>query len=210
MLFEKLRVLTDSVPRSGPENMAIDEALIQEAQQGPILRQYRWAENWASLGYFQKLADAKAVFEEEVNLVRRWTAGGLVDHRLDTTYSLIIPASEKAAQLRGGEGYGEIHRAVAAALQRVNIPCELIEKEAQDDSLLCFEKPVRWDVVGENGKLAGAGQRRGKWGVLHQGSVLGNLICLAEELAEELEEFQWQPKDLKVEKYESESWLSLR
>ena len=40
MLFEVLRVWKDSVARSGPENMAVDEWLTTQTAEGPILRIY--------------------------------------------------------------------------------------------------------------------------------------------------------------------------
>ena len=44
--------------------------------------------------------------------------------------------------------------------------------EEETGAALCFENPVNHDLVGGDGrKLAGAGQRRSKAGLLHQGSV---------------------------------------
>ena len=51
MLFEVLRVWKDSVARSGPENMAVDEWLTTQTAEGPILRIYDWDGDWVSLGY---------------------------------------------------------------------------------------------------------------------------------------------------------------
>ncbi len=212
VLFKELRVWQDEVPRSGPENMALDEALIAEAQNGPILRLYQWEDQWASLGYFQKFGEVRASLDQEVKFVRRWTAGGLVDHREDSTYTLIIPPQEKAARLRAGEGYREIHGAVVEALRKAGVACELTKECAEKESIACFEKPVRWDVVGAQGKLAGAGQRRGKWGVLHQGSVRGDLQFLADSLTIHWDEFSWNSEGHHslIEKYASRDWLEKR
>jgi len=79
MLFEVLRVWKDSVARSGPENMAVDEWLTSQTAEGPILRIYDWDGDWVSLGYFQSLAEAQRLFGNEVSYVRRWTGGGIVD-----------------------------------------------------------------------------------------------------------------------------------
>jgi len=210
MLFQKLRVWHDTVPRTGPENMAVDEALTRNTSDGPILRIYRWEENWASFGYFQKFEDARAHFPENVRLIRRWTAGGFVDHRNDVTYTLAIPAAHQSAMLRGGKIYCEIHRALVSALQQEGISCELAEADSENQSKACFQKPVRWDVISKDGKIAGAGQRRGRWGVLHQGSVqAGTLKCLSEALSSH--PIVWDGLETVnsalTEKYEGESWM---
>ena len=83
--------------------------------------------------------------------------------------------------------------------------------------MACFEKPVAWDLLGENGeKIAGAGQRRSRYGVLHQGSVqapAGALDELSDFLSRKSARFQnvsvdgWKDRETK---YASTSWLELR
>ena len=41
----------------------------------------------------------------------------------------------------------------------------------------CFQKPDRGDVVVDGRKLAGAAQRRTKWGLLHQGSIAASVTA---------------------------------
>lgn len=48
MLFEELVVWRDLIPRSGPENMAIDCGLLTLGK--PVLRLYEWAGDWVSYG----------------------------------------------------------------------------------------------------------------------------------------------------------------
>lgn len=180
MIFERLKVWRDPVARSGPENMAIDEWLFRQAGEVPILRFYEWSGDWVSLGYFQSLAEARGIFGEELSYVRRWTGGGIVDHRADSTYTLVIPRSEDLAGSRGSESYCAIHKAVAVCLQREGQACELASEDSEKDSNACFEKPVQWDLLStEGGKLAGAGQRRGREGILHQGSAEAPMEMLA-------------------------------
>ncbi|MDB4313111.1 hypothetical protein N9920_02965 [Akkermansiaceae bacterium] len=207
MLFENLRVWRDPVSRSGPENMAVDEWLTTQAEEGPILRYYDWTGDWVSFGYFQSLAEAKRLFGNEVSYVRRWTGGGIVDHREDSTYTLVMPKAEKATSLRGDEIYCAIHKAVVAALKAAGISCELAAEDSENKSAACFQKPVRWDIVAEGKKLAGAGQRRGKWGILHQGSVMGEVDQLADFFSEKVT--AWEPPQLEnlSDRYRSDEWL---
>src|SRR6478672_8158419 len=100
-IFQKLLLWMDPVKRTGPEAMAVDEWLLETAFL-PVLRVYEWDGDWASVGYFGKIAEARSTVPE-VSWVRRWTGGGLVDHRSDWTYSLALPNSEKLATERGAE-----------------------------------------------------------------------------------------------------------
>lgn len=219
--FEQLLVWHDPVPRPGPENMAVDEVLLKTIGDTPVLRIYEWEGEWVSLGYFQELAAAQALFEgEDVQFVRRMTGGGVVDHRHDQTYSLIIPRGHPLAEARGVESYRIIHEAVAHALTASGTPARLVAEDGAGKSLACFEKPVAWDVVGDDGrKLAGAGQKRTKTGLLHQGSVLGGQD-LEGELAKVLAATSqgWSPppawrsqaKALVPKRYNSSAWLERR
>jgi lipoate-protein ligase A len=213
--FAVLRVWCDPVARSGPECMAVDELLLQGLDEEPVLRFYDWEGAWVSVGYFGDLEAAREVFGESVSLVRRWTGGGVVDHRDDITYSLMIPRDHAVAKQRGVESYAAIHAAVVEALGACGVEAHLIAVDGEGDSAQCFEKPVAWDVVDAAGnKLAGAGQRRTRWGLLHQGSVQldggaeeGFRKAFSEALAEKV--LPWSPEtsvlsqaaDLAEEKY---------
>lgn len=169
-VFQKLRLWMDSVKRSGPEAMAVDEWLLETAEL-PVLRVYQWDGDWASLGYFGKLADAQTKFAG-VNWVRRWTGGGIVDHRTDWTYTLVVPKSETLATARGAESYRWIHAALVEALSGEQVVARVSNGEDETGALLCFENPVSYDIVSAEGrKIAGAGQRRTRDGLLHQGSL---------------------------------------
>lgn len=80
----------DPVARSGEEAMAVDEALLEWGEK-PVLRAYRWAEPTVTYGYFDEEATARAIFPgEELHFVRRWTGGGIVDHRQDIPFTLAM------------------------------------------------------------------------------------------------------------------------
>lgn len=139
-----------------------------------------------------------------------------MDHRGDWTYSLIVPRGFEVAELRGGESYREIHEALVGVLENVKLA------EGGGGGGVCFENAVEFDVVdGAGAKVAGAGQRRTRWGLLHQGSVAmggggrlrGELFAkrLSEGVFEvELEVDEGRVEELVRERYGSEEWLGRR
>ena len=148
----QLLVWHDPVARSGPENMAVDEILLENLDDRPVLRIYGWKDNWVSLGYFQRLTEARRLFPaREVQFVRRMTGGGIVDHRRDLTYSLLVPRGMPVAEARGDESYRIIHQSLVEALQAAGIPARLLDDDDASDSAACFEHGVACDVVGEDG-----------------------------------------------------------
>jgi len=165
-----LHLWIDPVPREGPENMAVDEWLAGTCEV-PVLRSYRWAPGWGSFGYFVKQADLP---RKGLKWVRRWTGGGIVDHRADWTYTLFVPRGFGLAEARGAESYRVIHAAVAAALAGSGRSAYLAGSTAPAIGGECFIQAVEHDVLDAGGrKIAGAGQHRSARGLLHQGSVAG-------------------------------------
>jgi lipoyl(octanoyl) transferase len=173
--LERLHLWHDLYPRSGALNMAIDQLLLETITDHPILRFYTWESPTISLGYFESLTNARNFFpDKKLDLIRRWTGGGIVDHRIDTTYTLAIPHSHPWAKLHGAESYRLIHQSVAKALNQSGIICTLTPQSTGDGSPTCFTNPVTHDIITPSGKkLAGAGQKRTRHGLLHQGSVIG-------------------------------------
>lgn len=148
-------------------NMATDEALMQLVTQ-PVLRFYRWSEPAITIGYFQKWTEVPAGRP----FARRYTGGGLVDHTADFTYSIIVP-KEHPMDARGtSSSYEDIHRAVAAGLQREGFDVKVVPTTDPEPHAACFQRAVKYDVVAGEQKIAGAAQRRSKTGTLHQGSII--------------------------------------
>ena len=168
--LRKLRLWVDPLPRLGYENMAADELLSRS--EDAWLRIYGWAEPSVSYGYFDTALVAATLFPGEgVRYIRRWTGGGIVDHRSGYTYTLTLPSREElyppSALL-----YKWIHGALAEALQHSGVACRLLESDAPDGGRACWASPVASDIVDAAGqKLAGAGQRRYRGAVLHQGLI---------------------------------------
>ena len=168
--IRKLRLWVDPIERSGPEAMAVDEWLLETADE-PVLRVYRWLGNWGSVGYFGSLGEAMTAFPG-VRWVRRWTGGGTVDHRTDWTYTVVVPVGDALADRRGADSYRMVHAALASALVAEGIDARLSGGGDATGVALCFDNPVSHDLIEPGGrKLAGAGQRRTRHGLLHQGSV---------------------------------------
>jgi len=186
-VFEKLLLWMDPQLRAGPEAMAVDEWLL-ETVEAPVLRIYGWRGDWVSLGYFGEFVAAEAEFPG-VDVVRRWTGGGMVDHRVDWTYSLVVPRGERLVSARGAESYRLIHTALAKVLADRENLVKLHNGYNHVGAGLCFDNPVQYDLTDIFGrKIAGAGQRRTKLGLLHQGSVAVIANMNSEKRAERFSE----------------------
>jgi lipoate-protein ligase A len=177
-VIPRLHLWLDPVPRDGPENMAVDEWLLESAAT-PVLRCYEWQPGWGSHGYFIA-RDALPPLDRR--WVRRWSGGGIVDHAADRTYTLVIPRGQALAEMKGAASYRVIHAALVAALAAAGTPARLAGTLPPAAGGECFLQPVEHDVLDPAGrKLAGAGQRRSIRGLLHQGSVAHR---------------DWRPEDL--------------
>jgi lipoate-protein ligase A len=219
VIFREVELWFDPLARSGPEAMAVDEWLLEQVKH-PVLRIYRWDGAWGSLGYFGKLSEAENGLPG-VSFVRRWTGGGTVDHREDWTYSLIVPRDREVARMKGGESYRAIHRILLEVLRAEGGSPDLSPGRKKSGGM-CFENPVEYDLMDSAGaKLAGAAQRRGKLGLLHQGSVAtaGDSRLRGELFAERLAESWWEAElavdedrvaALVAARYGSREWLARR
>src|SRR6476469_6754747 len=168
-MLAALNVRDDREPRSAASNMAIDEALLEQAP-NPVLRFYRWRRPSISFGYFGHYADVAADSERR-EIVRRWTGGGIVPHGEDLTYSIIIPRTDSSFQRSSLEIYAAVHDAICRALQANGVNALLAHDAAPKISESCFANAVRSDVMSGGEKIAGAAHRRSRAGLLHQGSI---------------------------------------
>jgi len=167
--FDQLILHLDGT-HSGSMNMAVDQAWLEHSTV-PVLRIYTWDQPTATLGYAQNLAKLQEALPAWP-IVRRWTGGGVVLHQNDYTYSVIVPASDPWAQTSAVESYRRIHGSLASALTHHGQKgCRLAMPEDVIEAPFCFVAPALHDVIRGPVKVAGAGQRRGKLGLLHQGSV---------------------------------------
>lgn len=224
-MFPVLDFLEDEIPRSAPMNMALDEVLWRIAPR-PLLRVYEWDHPALSFGFFGRYQDI-AQYENNREVVRRCTGGGIVFHGHDLTYALIIPASERICAESSVAIYLIVHQAVVNALVGSKIAATLqpalprtVISPGNADA--CFANPVAADVVIGNRKVAGAAQRRSRGGLLQQGSIQNVQLPadfrrrFTEALSSNVVPYPLDNRtleragELAASKYASEKWLKRR
>ena len=214
--MQALDYFDDLTPRSGAEQMALDEALLLSVSR-PLLRHYTWSESAATFGYGQSLAEVREV-EPDLPLTRRWTGGGIVRHEGDWTFALIVPARSEWAEMRPAATYERLHAAIVDALRDEGIEARLAASDTS--GLACFVSPVKHDILSDDGrKLCGGAQRRTRRGFLHQGSIQGVELGkdfgkrFAGKLALDVTNFEppsellRKAKSLTVSRYGDHGWL---
>jgi lipoate-protein ligase A len=221
-MFDRLILHFDPLPHAGGWNMAADQAWLEQSADA-VLRVYRWERPTVTIGYAQslpKLADALPGWP----VVRRWTGGGVVLHENDFTYSVIVPAGHPWAETRPLDSYQIIHDSLAKALVSAGFSgCRLAGPEDLIENPFCFVAPALHDVVRGKVKIAGAGQRRGKLGLLHQGSVqnveleedfwprwaaqLASTVLIEPDMPAPM---RARADELKTKRYDLPSWLQER
>lgn len=161
----------DTGVRDAAMNMAIDEALTRGAvaRVRPLLRVYGWSRPTISIGYFQEFP---ADYEEDHDIVRRPTGGGLVWHGKDLTFTFIAPPGSDWHRRSANDSYRALHERIAHALAKSGIECSLQTGGGAPETGACFQLPVAHDIMVGARKIAGGAQRRSKFGLLHQGSLL--------------------------------------
>lgn len=202
-------------------NMAMDEALLTAAEL-PVLRIYRWETPALSFGYFLSWQAAQEAGRGRV-LVRRWTGGGMVEHGDDFTWSLIVPCGSPLSRIRPAESYRLIHDALGTALVKSGLAVEQVPASAPAPAGgWCFTAPAPGDLLVAGSKIAGAGQRRCRHGLLHQGSLCGVSLVkdfprqLAAAMAERVQAFPASQlpaaaaEELVRSRYGTDSWLRRR
>lgn len=185
---------------SAAANMAADFLLLRryptERRDHARFRAYGWHRPAFTHGYSQKIDWVRAQLPADaeggraVELVRRPSGGGVVDHRDDWTYALVIPRGHDLEAARAVDSYRAVHAALAVALVSCGQPAVLKERceppvaadgDSPEDAScaaakgpgVCFTRPELYDVLeSETGaKIAGAAQKRTKEGLLFQGSI---------------------------------------
>lgn len=192
--------------------MADDSLLLAHWPEGlgdaMLFRHYGWLGDCFTFGYSQAWSYAceqVPLPPEAVQLVRRATGGGVVDHRNDWTYSLLIPTTNPAYRGSSDQLYQRIHQAIADALEHCGQPAGLNpcpksicensipvpniaavnisevpphQQPASHRPTVCFEKPEIYDTLEPRSgrKQAGAALKRNKQGLLLQGSI-DKLAC---------------------------------
>jgi lipoate---protein ligase len=154
--FSKIRILETGY-NSGPWNMALDEALMNNVNYDiPILRLYGWQPSAVSIGYFQSMdeeVDIKKCKQMGIDVVRRITGGGAVLHESELTYSFITRIYPKNI------------------MKSYNLIC--------DPVVMCINKlgfnakfaPLN-DIIVDNKKVSGNAQTRRNNILMQHGTIL--------------------------------------
>lgn len=162
-------------PLDGPDNMALDEALLVRARDADecVLRVYAWATPTLSLGRHQRAAGVFDPAARGVSIVRRLTGGRAVLHHREVTYSVTAPAA-RGDTLRAS--YAAINGILLDALQRLGVRAALAQatatRLAPPGSAPCFELPAVGEIVLGARKLVGSAQLRDGGAFLQHGSIL--------------------------------------
>jgi len=152
--------------------MAFDEAMLGAVPrlQAPVLRFYSWTQPAATFGYFQKFQEVERLTALRP-LVRRPTAGGIVPHDADWTYSLAFPTGNEWHGLKAVESYRRVHEWLCLAFRHLGVATEVASCCLKSAPGECFVGHEQYDLLWQGRKVAGAAQRRTRQGLLIQGSV---------------------------------------
>jgi lipoate-protein ligase A len=166
----------DGRGRAGAENMAIDVALLREAQAGrAAFRLYRWSPPCLSFGRNEPALsryDRGLIAERGLATVRRPTGGRAVWHEHEVTYAVAAPCDHFGSL---PEAYLAIHRMLSRALRRLGVPVTLAARRGRAPAPgagACFASPVGGEIVAGGGKLVGSAQVRQGTAFLQHGSIL--------------------------------------
>lgn len=165
-------LFVDPVGRSGIENMAADEALLDGVVRsgGAFLRLYRWNPPTLSVGRNQPIGDLEA----DVPVVRRPTGGKAVWHEHEVTYAVAAPIT-RFGSLR--DAYCEIHKRLVQALRSMGVegtlaPSRPTGASGSDGATSCFASPVGGEILVGHRKVVGSAQVRRADAFLQHGSIL--------------------------------------
>ena len=175
--------LLHSPASTGADNMAMDEALMfHAAHTGQwVLRVYSWSSPTISFGRNQTALgayDRERLAKRGVDVVRRPTGGRAILHDREVTYSVVAPLLN-AGDL--GESYARINRLLIAALRRLGLHAEVVDRTdpsvataelERRNSLPCFHHPSAGEITLQGRKLVGSAQWRSSDALLQHGSIL--------------------------------------
>ena len=95
----------------------------------------------------------------------------MVPHKVVWTYSLTFPKDHDWTALPAAESYRRMHALLQAAFQTIGIETTLADCCRRPKPGECFEGHELHDLLWHGKKIAGAAQRRNRFGLLIQGSV---------------------------------------
>jgi len=161
-------------------NMTDDEDLALQVRRGlspSVLRIYGWNQPTISLGRRQAIEDLPPELRRKgLPIVRRPTGGGAVVHdREELTYALALPQAVLRDRMKLSEVPGWLHRQLMERLKDRGLfsanELVCVEEDRTPASALCFQSPVRGDLLYQGRKVAGSALRVWREGLLLQGSI---------------------------------------
>jgi lipoate-protein ligase A len=166
-----------SPPLGGPENMALDEALMARARRRgeTVFRVYGWSRPTLSFGRNQRavgLYREPVLAERGIGVVRRPTGGRALLHHREVTYSVTAPCDDTGALLTE---YGRINALLCSALASLGVPVVVATpatRAAAPSAAPCFAEPARGELTLNGRKLVGSAQWRERGAMLQHGSIL--------------------------------------
>lgn len=173
-------------------NMERDRLFLDSLDRQPILHFYEWKGLCATYGHFIQpthFFHLDRVKNQRLQLAKRPTGGGILFHKGDLTFSVLLPSHHPAFSLNTLNNYAFVNLAVARSLERLlGMSSHLLEKPLEPSTLLqghfCMAHPTQFDLIFSGRKIGGAAQRRTKRGFLHQGSL--SIVCPPEELMKDV------------------------
>jgi lipoate-protein ligase A len=173
------RLIVDTGPRTGAENMALDEAIMEAVaseDSPPTLRFYQWAPPCLSLGKRQPLdgVDLAACRADGVDVVRRATGGWAILHTDELTYSVALASDDPRVSGAILDTYRTLSQGLIAGLRLLGAEAEMnpvTPGGAQNTSAACFEVPSAYEITVGGRKLIGSAQTRPAGKVLQHGSL---------------------------------------
>jgi lipoate-protein ligase A len=173
------RLIVDTGARTGAENMALDEAIMEAVAAGdapPTLRFYQWAPPCLSLGKRQPLdgVDLAACRADGVDVVRRATGGWAILHTDELTYSIALRPDDPRVSGAILDTYRTLSGGLIQGLRLLGANAEMnpvIPGGAQNTSAACFEVPSAYEITLGERKLIGSAQTRPAGKVLQHGSL---------------------------------------
>ena len=173
------QLLLEPRGRSGPENMALDVALLERADRRgeAFLRLYRFDPPCLSLGRNEAAGgfDRAAIARRGGDVVRRPTGGGSVWHEHELTYAVAAPIAAFGGLRRA---YHAIHARLATGLGALGVsPTLAVNRPLPPSTALsrpagCFAFSVGGEILVSGRKLVGSAQVRRGGAFLQHGSIL--------------------------------------
>ena len=166
-----------SPPLDGPDNMALDEALMARARRSgeAVLRTYVWSTPTLSFGRNQRARseyDHDALRAAGVDVIRRPTGGRALLHHREITYSVTAPVRAGEPVVRA---YVRINALLVNALATLGVPATVAEpsgRASPPTTRPCFAEPAAGELSHEGRKLVGSAQWRDDGALLQHGSIL--------------------------------------